>query len=125
SVATAIVLRDGRALLERRSAGSLAGLWVFPAAEAPTAEAARRGLARDLRSRGIRLASGPPAARATHTIMRRRLEIEIFLASVTSPAPSGGAPVRWLGPAALERSATPALTRKIARAAGWARAGAA
>ena len=118
-LAAAFAVRDGRVLLERRPAGYLAGLWAFPAAEAPSSDEARRALARELASRYLRLLPGGPIARATHTIMRRRLAIEVFRASRTGRPPVAAPEALWVAPDALERAATPTLTRKIARAAGF------
>lgn len=119
-LAAALVLRHGRALVERRRSGYLAGMWAFPLVEAKTARQARRALASRLGARRIRMDSGPPVGRATHTIMRRRLIIEIFrgLPEGDAAAESGE---RWIAPGSLELAATPTLTRKIAGAAGFIR----
>jgi A/G-specific adenine glycosylase len=118
-VAAALAWRDGRVLLERRRSGYLAGLWAFPAAEASSAGAARRALAAELANRSMRLAPGGPIGRTRHTIMRRRMHIQVFRASAGTLR-SKGLESCWLAPAELERAATPTLTRKIARAAGFA-----
>jgi adenine-specific DNA glycosylase len=118
-VAAALVLLDGRALLERRRAGYLAGLWAFPLAEGRNAAHARRALTRVLSDRSIRL-QARAVARTTHTIMRRRLRIEIFRALPDPDArPTRRTHERWIAPRALELAATPTLTRKIARAAAF------
>lgn len=114
--------RDGdRVWLVRRGPGSwLAGTWAFPAAEGGTEEEARRSLARMLRPSGLRLSRSSPEGRASHTIVRRRLEIAVFPAQ-GRPESAGRSPRegRWFTAEELDRGAVSTLTRKIARAAGF------
>ena len=117
-LAAALAQRDDRLLVERRPGGYLAGLWAFPSAEAPTARQARHRLKRLLEARSMCLLSDEPVARAVHTIMRRRLRIEIFRA-LAGRGPISEKQSRWLARNGFERAATPTLTRKIARAAGF------
>ena len=119
-VAAAVVEARGRALLFRSGAPWLAGLWQFPSAEAPTPSAARMRLFRRARRSGWRLA-GPPRAVVGHTIVRRRLAIEVYAGRVCEeriPATRSELE-RWFESAALESAAIPTLTRKIGRAAGF------
>ena len=120
-LAAACVRRDGRALLLRRSGRLLGGLWEFPCAEGKTPGAARRSLGLKARCLGIRL-TGSSLGRARHTIVNRRLSIEVFPArpdsrfSILDPQFSDS---RWFTAAELALAAIPTLTRKVARAAGF------
>ena len=119
-LASAILVRGRRALLVRRRARWLGGLWEFPSEEAASAIAARRRLFRRAEAAGWEL-SRRAAARARHTIVRRRLTVEIFRGS---PGENGagvavGTEARWFDPELLEGAAIPTLTRKIGKAAGF------
>jgi len=123
-LAAAFAENGGRALLVRRRASFLDGLWEFPSAEGKTAEGARRRLACAIRPLGLRLRSSSPSGVARHTVVNRRLSISVFSAVarprfsiLDSRAPSS----RWFRAPDLERAAVPTLTRKIARAAGFPR----
>jgi A/G-specific adenine glycosylase len=119
-LAAAFLERDGRALLLRRRAGFLAGMWEFPCGPA------RTGSPRAARAR-LSLAIGPwgltrdadPAARVRHTVVNRRLEIEVFRATGSPRLPKDAPPMRWFTPGDLDRAAIPTLTRKIARSVGF------
>jgi A/G-specific adenine glycosylase len=116
--------RGGRALLVRRRASFLNGLWEFPCAEAATAESARRQLASLIRPLGLRLSTDTPSAFAKHTVVNRRLQIAVFPALSDPQVPIRNPksfPHRWFRAFDLERAAVPTLTRKIARAAGFLR----
>jgi A/G-specific adenine glycosylase len=128
-VAAAHVESGGRVLLVRRGPGSwLSGTWAFPAAEGASAAKARLELARILRAAGFRFGRRPPLGRTDHTIVRRRLEIEVLAARrVGTPAALGrpreaafsSAQARWFTSRELDRGAVSTLTRKIARASGF------
>jgi len=118
------VARDGRrALLLRRRSSLLDNLWQFPSGEGPTAAVARTRLRQALAPLGLRVAPGVVAV-TRHTMVNRRLTIEIFTAA---PARRRAAPAsrdaRWFRPQDLDRAAIPTLTRKVARAVGLLRAG--
>ncbi len=121
-VAAAVALEEGRVLLRRESRALLRGLWLFPAAEGRSPQAARMALSRALPVLGLRLAGPGAVATARHTIVNRRLDIRVYRA-VPRAAAGAGRPagsttvVRWLTPEALARSAIPTLTRRIASAA--------
>ncbi len=120
-VAAACARRDGRALLVRRRATLLDRLWEFPSADAKTRAAARRRLIRKLVALGLSL-EGRALGTARHTVVNRRLTIEVFSASfdrqpITANRQSGD--VRWFTARELARAAIPTLTRKVGRAAGF------
>jgi A/G-specific adenine glycosylase len=131
SYAAADARSRGRILMLRRPPGWLGGLWELPSAEGPDPAAARRALSRRLREIGLRLDLSAPRHFVSHSIVRRRLDVEI-LPAIPSPTPSrrpagkrSGEPAtatRWFRPDELEAAAIPTLTRKIARAAGFLRA---
>jgi A/G-specific adenine glycosylase len=120
-LAAACARRDGRALLVRRSATLLDRLWEFPSADAKTRATARRRLIRKLEALGLSL-EGRALGTARHTVVNRRLTIEVFSASPgrhSSIGSSPSLPVRWFSARELSRAAIPTLTRKVGRAAGF------
>ncbi|MGH9399203.1 MAG: A/G-specific adenine glycosylase [Thermoanaerobaculia bacterium] len=122
-VAAADARRGSRALLIRREGPLLAGMWAFPAAEGSTPGQARRRLAAMMAALGLRLSRAAPSGNATHTVVNRRLWIDVYPAilnpksKIQNPKSVG----RWFRPEDLERAAIPTLTRKIARATGFLR----
>ncbi len=122
AVAAACARRGGRALLVRRDAALLRGLWQFPFAEAVSAAAARRRLERAVAALGLRLDGDAAPGAASHTIVRRRLRIAVYPAVPAGRANAelrGPSSIRWFTPAGLASAAVPTLTRKIAAAAGF------
>ena len=120
SYAAADVRRGGRILMIRRPPGWLGGMWELPSAEGLTPAAARRALSKRLRGLGLRLEVSAPRHFASHTIMRRRLEIEILAASLVGPLHTwNGEDGRWFRPDELGGAAVPTLTRKIVLARGF------
>ncbi len=120
AVAAAFLERDGRALLVRRRGSFLEGMWEFPSGPARDGNrrAARAGLSRALAGLGLRR-SRAPFASARHTVVRRRLEIEIFRARGAF-RPNGDAPAaRWFTARELARAAIPSMTRKVATSVGF------
>jgi A/G-specific adenine glycosylase len=119
-VAAAVGRRDGRALLARGEREFLRGLWLFPQAEAASPRAARHRLAARLGELGLRLDAGARPAHARHTVVGRRLWIEVFAASPKSSSKVRNSKLfRWFRPRELARAAIPTLTRKIASASGF------
>jgi A/G-specific adenine glycosylase len=118
-LAAACARRDGCVLLARRRGTFLDGLWEFPSADAPARKAARRMLALKARRLGLRLASRP-AGTARHSIVNRRLFVEVFPATpILKSGIRNPKSVRWFSAGQLEHAAIPTLTRKIARAAAF------
>ena len=102
-VALAWIERNGRFLLERRHPGSpLRGSWDLPATEV---------------GKPFRAEIDPKGtiARLTHTILSRRLDIEVVAATFRGRLPHDGS-LRWIGPAQLATVATSAATMKAIRA---------
>jgi A/G-specific adenine glycosylase len=120
SVAAADARSGGRTLLVRREGTLLSGMWAYPSADGRTPADARRRLTRALAAHGLRIAGTAPFARATHTVVNRRLAIDIYRA-LPNPKSKIQNPksLRWFRPSALARAAVPTLTRKIAVAAGF------
>jgi A/G-specific adenine glycosylase len=120
-VAAACARQEGRALLVRRRATLLDRLWEFPSADAKTRVTARRRLRRKLADLGLSLDVGALGS-ARHTVVNRRLTIEVFPASrnprskIRNPKSSDS---RWFTASELARAAIPTLTRKVAHAAGF------
>jgi len=119
-LAAAFLERRGRAFLVRRSSGFLAGMWEFPCgpARAGSRPAARARLSRTLKRYGL-ARDAEPAAFVRHTVVNRRLEIEVFRAHGSPRRADCAPPARWFAPAELARAAIPTLTRKIARSVGF------
>jgi A/G-specific adenine glycosylase len=121
AVAAAFVERGGKTLLVRRTGSLLKGMWEFPSgpASAATRRAARAGLSRTLARLG--LSRGPaPVAAVRHTVVNRRLEIEVFRAAGAGRGLAAkNHDARWFSSRALARAAIPTLTRKIASAVGF------
>ncbi len=103
-VCTAAIERKKKYWLRRRRSAWLSGLWEFPAVEAPS----RRGA----RTRFRRL-FGPAilVGDLNHTIVRRRLRIEVYKAGSASTEQDG----RWMTMRQIREGASPTLTKKIAR----------
>jgi A/G-specific adenine glycosylase len=121
AVAAAFVERDGRALLLRRRGSLLTGMWEFPCgpASGENRGAARAGLSRKLAGLGLSR-DRAPLATVRHTVVNRRLEIEVFRARGPGrPAAAKSPAARWFSSRALARAAIPTLTRKIAQAVGF------
>jgi A/G-specific adenine glycosylase len=121
AVAAAFVERSGRAFLMRRRSGFLEGLWEFPCGPASggSRRAARARLTRALSAMGLSRDPSPVAS-VRHTVVNRRLEIEVFRGRADGPRDPAGLPAgRWFSARQLARAPIPTLTRKIARSVGF------
>ena len=121
ALAAVFARRGRRALLVRRESELWNGLWEFPSAEGRSAAAARRELRKRIQPLRLRIASPRPAGRVRHTVVNRKIRIEVFAGQARpgSGTPDPGRSMRWLLPQELSRAAIPTLTRKIARAVGF------
>ena len=108
-VTLAWIERAGRVLLERKHHTSpLRGSWDLP-------------LASEFRQRtGLRLTPRTSIAKVNHTILTRKLEIDVVWAKVAGAIPRNGA-LRWIDPARIGDVATSAATTKTIRAVYSAR----
>ncbi len=121
ALAAGLVERDGRALLLRRSGSFLDGLWEFPTTRATPGDSrsARRRLSRTLSGLGLSR-DREPVATVRHTVVNRRLEIEVFRCRGALRTAAAASPnMRWFTSRQLARAAIPTLTRKIALSAGF------
>jgi A/G-specific adenine glycosylase len=121
AIATAFIERGGRALLVRRRASFLEGMWEFPSGPASgwSRRSARARLTAALSALGVSREAAPVAA-VRHTVVNRRLEIEVFRGRSSNGAACRMPPgARWFTPGELGRAAIPTLTRKIARSVGF------
>jgi len=117
-LAAACARRNGTVLLVRRRSSFLDGLWEFPSAEATTRTAAREILAS--KAQALRLSLDPgPLGTARHTVVNRRITIEVFSARPNPKSKIQDPKSRWFTASQLQRAAIPTLTRKIARAASF------
>jgi A/G-specific adenine glycosylase len=101
----AVVADDGRLLLRRRAAGFLSGMWELPGAEGKSLSSARAAFRRHFPTAELR-----PVSVVEQPIAGRRVRVEIYRARETEHRGD-----RWMTPAEVERSASPSLTKKIAR----------
>jgi len=113
TVAAAVVEKDGRYLLVRRSEGRLMGrMW-----EVPQTSLESRGkddLVAELRERhGLDVVPGPLLARARHAITFRRIRVEAYGARLRGRAPDDPERFRWVAPSELASLPISSLTRKV------------
>jgi A/G-specific adenine glycosylase len=116
TVAVAVIERDARLLLVRRSEGRLMGrLW-----EIPQTSLESRGypdLVSELKSRhGLDVAPGSLVARARHAITFRRIRVEAFRSRLRGQAPLDADRYLWAGREELKALPTSSLTRKVLHA---------
>ncbi len=104
--AAAITSPDGKILVRRRSEGWLSGMW-----EPPGTESSARSVALARFRNTFPRASRKPMAAIEQPIAGRRLRVEIY----RSPAPLPEPGDRWMTIDEIESSASPSLTKKIAR----------
>ncbi|HEY3174701.1 MAG TPA: (deoxy)nucleoside triphosphate pyrophosphohydrolase [Candidatus Polarisedimenticolia bacterium] len=109
-VAAAVVLRGGRVLLTRRSAGShLAGHWEFPGGKVEPGEDPPGGLAREMREElGVEATVGAPFAFNYHEYADRRVLLLTYLTEISgTPRPLGCSELGWFGAREIPDLATP------------------
>jgi A/G-specific adenine glycosylase len=114
--AVAWIEQRGRVLLVRKQPGGLLkGTWDLPAAPIAPGRTPDDALVRHAKQgHGLRLAVSRVIAHVTHTILAKRLEIDVVAFSrATGPQLDSHL---WVAPAALNDVATSGATMKIARA---------
>jgi A/G-specific adenine glycosylase len=116
-VAVALTRRGGRILLERPSRGSpLRGSWDLLAVEVGSAGDPRARMVTALgRRHGLTLEAGRKTATASHGILHRRLELELFECRLVRGRPSEREDLRWVRPAELPEAAVSGATLKLLR----------
>ncbi len=116
TVAAAIVERNGRLLLVRRSEGRLLGrMW-----EIPQTSLEARGypdLVRELKEKdGLEVEVAGLVARARHAITHRRIRVEAYRARLLRKAPADADRYAWVTANEASGLPTSSLTRKLMRA---------
>ncbi|HKB71403.1 MAG TPA: A/G-specific adenine glycosylase [Thermoanaerobaculia bacterium] len=102
----AAVSENGRILVRRRADGFLAGMWELPGVEADVLSVARARFRSRFRAAGRAL-----LGTVEQPIAGKRVRVEIY----STPAPASRPGDRWMTAAEIEASASPSLTKKIAR----------
>ncbi len=117
-VAVALCVVDGRLLLERRSeATPLRGEWDLPARTIEAGDDAAAALANALRSaHSVRARRPVPLGAATHSILNRRLRIEVWRFEATAPRAARSSS-RFVAASRLDAEAVSGATRKVVRLA--------
>ena len=115
--AVAVVCRGARVLLERPGADSpLPGTWDLPACALKPGESAAEALVRTLaRRHDLEIGVEAAAARASHGIMNRRLELAIHAARVRRGRIAGKPGLRWVERSDLGAVAISGATLKALR----------
>jgi A/G-specific adenine glycosylase len=119
-VAAALVERRGRILLVRRGAATpFRGAFDVPSVEIPAGRDGAALLRALLRRLGVRTRAGEEVARARHSILDRRLSVEVHAFRGGETADSSGNDRRWVRPDDLGSAPISGATRKVLAAAGW------
>jgi A/G-specific adenine glycosylase len=113
-VAVALVVRRGSVLLEHPRFGNpLRGTWDLPAVELAPGADPQTALEEALALRGVRARVGAQMARTTHTILNRRLHVEVFACPPSSGWRIRDASSRWMAPRHLADTPVSGATKKI------------
>ncbi len=113
-VAIAVVARGEQIVLERPGASSpLRGTWDLPAFELPALADAKGWIERELERRhGLRIRATSDRGRLRHSILHRRLRIEVYDCRLARGVVRGRADLRCVSPDAAEALAISGATRK-------------
>lgn len=116
-VAVAWLVRRGRILLERPAATNpLRGTWDLPAVELKGASDAAAAIRDALAKRhGLTVRVGEPLGQIWHSIMHRRLKLELFDCRLDRGLVAGRSELSWLCPTKLEETPLSGATRKLVR----------
>ncbi len=115
-VVAAVVQREGRYLITRRSEGThLAGLWEFPGGKVGQAEALEAALRRELREElGVDSTVGELIETVTWTYPEKTVRILFFRCALHGePCPQEGQEMRWAEGPALSTYAFPDADRRL------------
>lgn len=114
-VAVAVVRNRGFVLVERPNSGSpFRGMWDLPAMELRPGADARRAIEAAMTGRhALPVESEAEAARATHSILHRRLALEIYPCRLRGPLVKNGDGTRWIRPESLSETPVSGATRKV------------
>lgn len=119
-IATGLVQRNGRILIQRRpTEGLLGGLWEFPGGKVEAEETPREAVHRELREElAIEVEVGERIATVDHAYSHFRITLHAFHARVVSgePRPRAATALTWADPEALDRFAFPAANRRVLEA---------
>ena len=114
-VAVAVVRNRGRVLVEQPGIGSpFLGTWDLPAVELSTRADGRRAIEAAMEGRhALSILTKPASARAVHSILHRRLALEIFPCRLRGPLVKKGDGTRWIRPESLSETPVSGATRKV------------
>lgn len=118
-VVAALIERDGKILLDRRSPGThLAGRWEFPGGKREPGESDPQALARELEEElGVEARIGAEVARVRHGYDDFDLTLVLYRAEVSGePSAEGVAEIAWFEPAALWALDMPPADRPLVEA---------
>jgi len=116
-VAVAWLTRGPRLLLERpRDGNPLRGTWDLPAIEIDAAASPIDALRAKLGGRGLDVALGKSVASLRHSIMNRRLTLEVYAGRLSRGRVSRLSDLCWIDPARLATKAVSGATRKVTSA---------
>ena len=114
------IVRAGRLLVTRRRPRSpLRGSWDLPAWETAEPQTGADRLSRNLAdSYGLTVDKGTPLGHLSHTIMQRRLKIQVFAYRLRRGRVASHPSLRWIDLADLDTAPVSGATQKIARRLG-------
>ena len=115
-VVAAVIQRESRYLITRRSEGShLAGLWEFPGGKVGASEAPEAALRRELREElGVDAAVGDLIETVTWSYPEKTVRILFFRCALHGePCPQEGQEMRWAEGAALSTYEFPEADRRL------------
>jgi A/G-specific adenine glycosylase len=118
TMATAVVEREGRYLMYRRSGTEvMKDMWEFPGGECLSGESPRAALARESRERyGVALEPEAELARIRHNIMNRRIDVHAFSAELDGVPDEGGPESRWVNRSEIDLFPVSSMVTKVLKA---------
>jgi A/G-specific adenine glycosylase len=108
----AVIQRNGKFLLHRRSEGGLLrGLWEIPGGERKRGESLEGALKRHLQPLRVQLSAGPIGV-IRHAITYRRIRAPVYRCALPKALPLPDRDWLWVDPGSLSRRPVSSLTRK-------------